>query len=84
MCVSEAERGRYGARHEARIGKPRQVDQPNAMFKIGGHVFRDGEGDRRLADTSGSSDCYQPLARKSCGNRRHDFVAADDPSDRKW
>ena len=52
----------HGTRHEARIDKRRQISQPNAMFIIGDHVFRDREGDRGLADTPGSNDRYQPLA----------------------
>ena len=57
-----AERSRYGTRHEVRICKRRQVDQPDAMFIIGDHVFRDGKGDSGLADASGSNDRHQPLA----------------------
>jgi hypothetical protein len=41
------------------------------------HALGDCEGDRGLADTAGSDDCHQALARKPRDERRHGFVAAD-------
>jgi len=49
----------------------------------GDHALGEVEGDRGLADTAGSDDCHQALARKPRDERRHGFVAADHSSYRE-
>ena len=60
----KAEHGRNRARHKARVTERCQVDQPDSMLVFCDHSLGDGEGGRRLADTSGPDDCHQALARQ--------------------
>ena len=76
----QTQHGRNRARHQAGVAEGGQVDKPDAVFVAGDHALGDGEGDRGLADTSGSDDRHQALARKSRDERRHRFLAADHPS----
>jgi hypothetical protein len=79
----QTEHGCNRARHQAWVAERRQIDQPHAVFVIGDHALGDGEGDRRLADTTRPDDRHQALARQSRHERRHGFVAADHPSYRE-
>ena len=80
----QTEHGRNRARHQAGVAERCQVDQPDAVFVAGDHALGDGEGDRGLADTSGPDDRHQALVRKSRGERRHRFLAADHASHCEW
>jgi len=80
----QTEHGRHHTRRQAGVAKRCQVDKPDAVFVVGGHALGDGEGDRGLADTSGSDDRHQALARKSRDERQHRVLAADHPSYREW
>ena len=79
----QAEHRRNRARHQARVAERRQIGQPHAVFVIGDHALGDGEGDRRLADTTRPDDRHQALARQSRHERRHRFLAADHSSRRE-
>ncbi len=57
----QTEHGGNGPRHQARVARRRQIDQPDAVFIIGDHALGDGEGDRGLADAAGPDDCQQAL-----------------------
>ena len=55
----DAQRGRDGRAHEARIGERREIDKDHAIGKLRGHVAGDGQGQPRLPDAAGTRQGQQ-------------------------
>jgi hypothetical protein len=60
----QAEHSGNRARYQASVAERRQIDQPDAMFVFGDHSLGDGEGDRGLADATGSDNRDEALLRE--------------------